>query len=355
MKKMNQEVIWSEVLDEDFRSVPKGLAESFSDKTLLVTGATGLVGSLLLKYLLYVRETGGLNVELVAVARNQEKARSIFGRFYDDIEWVFADLASDEIEYPGPIDFVVHGAAVTTSKTMVERPVEVIDLSIQGTRAMLELAREKGAVLLYLSSMEVYGTMPAVERVTEHALGYIDLFNVRSCYPESKRLCENLCVAYGAEFGVDARVARLAQTFGAGVLPGENRAVVAFSRAASKGEFVCLKTKGLSEANYVYASDAVSALLTILLRGKGGEAYNVANEACHMTIAEMAQLAIDTVGTPDAKLVFDVDESNASGFAADAKLFLSSEKLRALGWGPRVDLPTAMTRLVSYLEEPAHE
>lgn len=355
MKKMDQEVVWSEVLDEDFRSIPKGLAESFSDTTLLVTGATGLVGSLLLKYLLYVRETGGLNVELVAVARNQEKARSIFGRFYGDIEWVFADLASDEIEYSGSIDFIVHGAAVTTSKTMVERPVEVIDLSIQGTRAMLELAREKGAVLLYLSSMEVYGTMPDGGRTTERSLGYIDLSNVRSCYPESKRLCENLCVAYGAEFGVDARVARLAQTFGAGVLPGENRAVVAFSRAASKGERVCLKTKGLSEANYVYASDAVSALLTILLRGKEGEAYNVANEACHMTIAEMAQLAIDTVGTPDAKLVFDVDVSNASGFAADAKLFLSSEKLRALGWEPRVDLPTAMTRLVAYLEESAHE
>ena len=186
MKKMDQEVVWSEVLDEDFRSIPKGLAESFSDTTLLVTGATGLVGSLLLKYLLYVRETGGLNVELVAVARNQEKARSIFGRFYGDIEWVFADLASDEIEYSGSIDFIVHGAAVTTSKTMVERPVEVIDLSIQGTRAMLELAREKGAVLLYLSSMEVYGTMPDGGRTTERSLGYIDLSNVRSCYPESE-------------------------------------------------------------------------------------------------------------------------------------------------------------------------
>lgn len=347
--------VWGTVLDEDFASVSRGLAASLQGKAVLVTGATGLVGSLMLRYLLYARVVDNVDVRLVGVARSEEKAHSIFGRFYDAVEWAFADLARDSVSISGPVDYIVHGAAVTTSRTMVEKPVDVIDLSLRGTRSMLELAHEKGAVLLYLSSMEVYGNVEAHGKTSERKLGYIDLAAVRSCYPESKRLCENLCVAFGAQYGVDARAARLAQTFGAGVLPGESRAVVAFARAASRGEPVCLKTRGLSEANYVYASDAVSALLTILLRGEAGEAYNVSNEACHTTVAGMAQLAIETVGAPGSKLVFDLDESNSSGFAADVRLFLSSEKLRSLGWEPQVDLPTAMSRLVAYLGEAAYE
>ncbi len=355
MKERARGMVWSRILDEDFQAIPNDLVLPLSGKTVLVTGATGLVGSMLLRYFLYARDINGLNIRLVGVARCEAKARSIFARYYDEIEWLFADLMHDKVEYPDGIDFIIHGAAVTASRTMVERPVDVIDLSVRGTKTMLDLALDKNAMFIYLSSMEVYGNMLSDGPVGEDELGYIDLSNVRSCYPESKRLCENLCVAYGRQFGVDVRIARLAQTFGAGVLPGESRAVVALSKAASMGEQVCLKTRGLSDANYVYASDAVSALITIMLFGTEGETYNVANEECHMTIAEMAQLAVDAVGAPGAEVVFDVDDSNAGGFAADVRLFLNSEKLRALGWVPQVDMPSAMIRLIAYLREASNE
>ena len=114
-----------------------------------------------------------------------------------------------------------------------------------------------------------------------------------------------------------------------------------------------LKTRGCSEANYVYASDAVSALLLLLVKGESGYAYNVANEACHMTIAEMAKLVIDTVGIGDSQLKFEIDEQNQSGFAPDTKLFLNSGRLRALGWEPAVDMTEAVQRLAAYLKETA--
>lgn len=344
-------IVWSPTLDEDFKRIPRELVERLSGKRVLVTGATGLVGSLIVRYLLFAREAYSLDIGIIGVVRGMGKARSIYGDRLDLAEWVEADLSLEEPDCEGAVDYIVHAAAVTTSRTMVERPVDVIGLSVDGTRAMLELARRKGAVLLYLSSMEAYGTVEADGPVDEGTFGYIDVLAPRSCYPEGKRLCENLCVAYGTQYGVDARIARLAQTFGAGVLPGENRAVVSFCRAASCGEPLVLKTRGLSEANYVYGSDAVSALLTILLDGASGEAYNVSNEACHTTISGMAELVVSTVGVSGAAVSYEIDESNASGFAADVKLFLSARKLRSLGWEPKVDLPEAMTRLVSFLKE----
>lgn len=346
-------VMWTSTLDEDFARIDERFFRSFDGANVLVTGATGLVGSLLIKAMLFANERYGFAIRPIGVVRNLVKAQTIFGQYVSNVELVVCDLATESLRYEGAVDYIVHGAAVTTSRTMVECPVDVIDLSLNGTHTVLRFAAEKQAKVVYLSSMEVYGTLWENVRATENLLGYIDPLAVRSCYPESKRLCENLCIAYGAQYGVHTCIARLAQTFGAGVLPGENRAVVAFARAAAAGENVVLKTYGRSEANYVYASDAVAALLLLLVRGESGRAYNVAHEACHMTIAEMAQLAIDTVGTDGARLVFEIDEQNQSGFAPDTKLFLDAGRLRALGWRPAVAMPEALQRLVAYLKEAA--
>ena len=345
--------MWTPTLDEDLSRIPRDLLDPLDGKVVMVTGATGLVGSLVVKALLYANESYGLSITPVAVVRNPAKMAKVYGERASLVKTVRCDLAREPISYADSVDYIVHGAAVTTSKTMVERPVDVIDLSIGGTRSALEVARERGARVVYLSSMEAYGTVEAGGRTDERGLGFVDPQAVRSCYPESKRMCENLCTAYLAQYGVESCVARLAQTFGAGVLPGESRAVVAFSSAAARGEEVTLKTRGLSDANYVYGSDAVAAILTLLERGVPGEAYNVANETCHMTVAEMAELAVETVGAPGSRVVFDVDETNSSGFAPDTRLFLDSGKLRSLGWEPLVGMPEALRRLVAYLGETA--
>lgn len=343
----------SRILDEQLYRIDEDLFRPFEGKRVLVTGATGLIGSLVCKALLLANERLGIGCSVVAVARDAAKADAVLGDYdaQGGLEVAEMDLAAaDELDL-GSVDFILHAAAVTKSREMVQYPVDVIELSLRSTRCMLELARALGARMVYVSSMEMYGTIAAGEVADEAALGWIDLASPRTCYPESKRMCECLCNAYVSQHDVEVCSARLAQTFGAGVLPGENRAFAQFARSAMAGRDVVLKTKGLSEGNYVDSIDCVAGLLTLLARGEGGAAYNVANEESHGTIREVAQLAIDVLGDGSQKVVVEPDEANAAGYAPDVHLRLSSSRLRSLGWTPRSGIADSFASLGAYMEE----
>lgn len=320
--------------------------EQLKGSTVLVTGATGLIGSLLVRSLLAIGD-----IKVLAFVRNEEKARSIFSD-NQDLRFVVGDIA-EKIEIDDTVDYIFHCASVTTSKVMIEKPVETLLTSVEGTKNILELAREKNSKsVVYISSMEMYGVFENLSHeVKENDLGYIDPLEVRSNYPESKRLCENMCMAYLSEYSVPVKIARLAQTFGAGILPGENRVFAQFARSAMNGENIVLHTKGLSEGNYCYTRDCMTGLLTILLKGKNGEAYNVSNPASHTTIADMANMVTKKIAGGKIKVVFDIPDSNSFGYAADTKMKLNSDKLQSLGWKPEVGLEEAYRRMISSMKE----
>lgn len=342
----------SEILDGRLSALPAGLFEPFRGKSVLVTGATGLVGSLVCKALLLADERLGLGCTVVAVCRSHEKLAAVLDGYVGlgPLRVAKCDLSRGRPE-AGGVDYILHAAAVTKSRTMVESPADVIATSLRGTEGMLSLARETGARMVYVSSMEAYGTLPEGAVADEPSLGWIDLEVPRSCYPESKRMCECMCNAWAAQYGVAVCSARLAQTFGAGVLPGEGRAFMQFARAAMRGEDVVLRTAGLSEGNYVDATDCAAALLLLLAKGEPGRAYNVANEELHATIRDVAQLAVDVLGEGKSRVVVDVDETNSAGYAPDVHLRLSSARLRALGWIPTTSLANSFRQLASYAVE----
>ena len=200
--------------------------------------------------------------------------------------------------------------------------------------------------------MEMYGSFKnCSDDITEDKLGYIDPLKVRSNYPESKRLCENMCIAYHSEYGVSVKIARLAQTFGAGILSGENRIFAQFARSVVDKKDIVLHTLGQSEGNYCYISDAVLGVMAILLSGENGEAYNVVNPITHTTIADMAKMVCEKIAGGTIKVIFDIPESNQFGYAADTKLRLNSVKLQSIGWKPRIDLETAYRRMIEYIKE----
>ena len=195
--------------------------------------------------------------------------------------------------------------------------------------------------------MEVYGAFDNLDHeVTEDDLGYIDPLKVRSNYPEAKRLCENMCIAYLQEYGIPVKIARLAQTFGAGILQNENRVFAQFARSVINNENIILHTKGLSEGNYCYTRDCMTGLLTILLKGKDGEAYNVSNPNSHTTIVDMAKMVAHKIAKGNIEVLFDIPETNTFGYAADTKMKLNSNKLQQLGWKPEIGLEEAYKRMI---------
>ena len=288
-----------------------------------------------------------VEVSVIAHVRNEQKARAMFGDL--PVFYCVGDVTAP-VEYDGDVDFILHTASVTASKSFVTEPVQTLTTAIDGTRNLLEFAREKRVQsMVYVSSMEAFGiTDPALERVTEKDLGYIDILSVRSSYSEGKRICECLCAAYAAQYGVPVKIARLAQTFGAGVSRADGRVFAQFTKSCLEGRDIVLHTAGKSMGNYCYTADAVRGLLTIALRGENANAYTVVNPATSMQIRQVAQLVSDTLTKGQTKIIFDIPESSLTyGYAPDVTMRLSGAKLMQLGWQPEVDLPDMFRRLAA--------
>ena len=320
-------------------------------KTVLVTGATGLIGFWLVNALVCYGKISPAPPRVLAFVRNPEKAKAMYAQYAGDDRLAF--IEGDVCRKPETgegVDYIIHAASETASSSFVSKPVETIHTALSGTKNMLELAREqKCKGFIFLSSMEAYGSPTDESPLTEDAPAYFSTGSVRSSYPESKRMCEVLTTAYAEEYSIPAKSIRLAQTFGPGVAKTDARVFADFSRKALSGEDIVFATKGDSKRMYLYTADAVRAILTVLLKGENGQCYNAANESSYCSILEMAQLVSELFSGGKSKIVFHIDSNQSKKFLATHRLRMDVSKLEGLGWMPGIPLGEMFERMVSVM------
>lgn len=328
--------------------------EKLQDASVLLSGATGMIGSCLIDAILFKNQECGLNCTVFALSRNRVKAHSRFSGWGDSpyLRIVEGDV-NTSIALPDNVscDYVLHLASNTHPVAYATDPIGTITTNIIGTHNMLELACHASAKrFLFASSNEVYGENRGdQEFFDESYMGYIDCNTLRAGYPESKRCGEALCQAYRAQRGLNVVIARLTRSFGPTLLPSDTKAMSQFLRNGIRGEDIVLKSTGFQFYSYTYTVDAVTGLLTTLLQGGDGEAYNIADTRCDIRLKDLAALIASCTGT---HVIFDLPNATESaGFSKATKARLNGFKLSELGWTIRFPLEEAIPRTLKILKD----
>lgn len=324
--------------------------EQLRHKTVFVTGATGLIGRTLVNALLHRNMVCMDGIAVTALVRDVKKGEKMFLSALEEHSGLkLMEGSVEQIpEIAGPIDYVIHCACPTGSRYFVDHPVDTIQTIMEGTKNILELAKQKASKgVVFLSSMEVYGAVETEQLLSEDMLGAVNTMSPRSCYPLGKRMAENLCCGYWYQYGVPVTICRLAQTFGPGVLADDGRVFAYMARCAMTGTDIELATSGGKKNMYLYTADAVTAILTLLLRGKPAMAYNAANPETYCSVKEMAQAVAGTFGQEKICVRTNVNANETVKYRPGTFLCLDTSKLQALGWKPSVGLMEMYKRMMS--------
>ena len=337
------EIIQSSLYQEDIKSVLKLNCDwqKLKNKTLLITGASGLIGKVLVDMLDMLNSRFMLNMKLLLLFRNADETKNT-----DFIKYVKHDVSipfsSDE-----RIDYIIHAASNTHPLLYASQPIETISANVLGTYNLLSLAaKNKGCRFVFLSSVEIYGK--GTKRFSENDCGYIDCNSLRAGYNESKRLGESLCQAFLAQKGIDFVTARLCRSYGPTVKSDDSKVISQFLRNALHGENIILKSEGNQLYSYIYASDASCAILFLMLNGQTGEAYNVSDASSDITLKDLAQIVAEYAGT---SVVFDTPSAQEkAGFSKADTAVLNSEKITHLGWKAFVDIENGVKRCIRIMD-----
>ncbi len=323
------------------------------DKSIMLSGATGLIGSFLIDVILEKNTISGLNCTVYALGRNEEKARDRFSKYTGDPHFIFIPydvkipFTHDEL---GTIDFIFHLAANTNPVLYATDPIGTITTNLIGLQNLLDFAvKHHTDRFVFASSNEIYGENRGdVELFDEEYCGYINCNTLRAGYPESKRCGEALCQAYIAQKDMDVIIARFTRSYGPTMLPNDSKAISQFIRKGIQGENIVLKSAGTQYYSFTYVSDAVSGLLTALLKGKKGEAYNIADESSDIMLKDLAATIAKITGK---EVVFEVpDAVETVGYSKATKARLNGKKLKQLGWQPRYDIQEGLDRTIGILK-----
>ncbi len=332
--------------------------DMFRDKTVLMTGATGRLGMYIVEAISKANIDWNLNITILALARSREKLQRVFGRSLQlpYIHTLVQDI-TEPIVWDGEIHYIFHTAGLASPQDFTNQPVDTLWGHVQGTRNVLELAREKKAQkIMYVSTVEIYGEWKSEEGIREEDIGVLRCDNARACYPEAKRLCETMLAAYEAQYGISYVGVRLCHTFGPGISLDDGRAFSEFIRNVIQGEDIVLQTEGAAVRTYTYVADAIGAMLLAFTKGKDSY-YNIANLDNLISIRDLAELIAGLDAAAKVRVRYAAEGKTQGLRYLPFRLgIMNVNRIMELGWHPQVGLEDAFQyTLESFRQRLAHE
>ncbi len=326
--------------------------EWLENNSILITGATGLIGSSIVDLLIRYNDTHGHKINIYAAGRSKDKYHSRFGYLTgrNDLSFVFYDALQEKIIIENNIDYIIHTASNAYPEVIINEPVETIASNFIGLKSLLDFSRCNNVKrVLYVSSSEVYGKKQNSEPYLENEYGYIDILNPRNSYSIGKRAAETLLASYSKEYSIDFVIARPGHIYGPTANKTDNRASSAFAFSAARGEDIVMKSDGLQLRSYCYSLDCVSAIIKILLLGERSKAYNISNPDSVITIRQMAEILAQSAGV---KLLFEeASPEEKKSFNPMNNSSLDSSSLIKLGWEGCFDASKGLEHTFRILKE----
>ena len=319
---------------ENIITLLKPAIGQLNNKSILITGATGLIGSYLTDFLIYLNNTYNTNINISATSSTKQKLNKRFGSATKNLQFIEHNF-ENPLPKIGNFDFVIHAASPAHPGAYREHPVNVMKTNLVGTISLLENQIGNEGRFLLLSSGEVYGNSDTQKFFIETDTGRINITDSRSCYPESKRAAETLCASYAQQYGIKTSAVRLCHTYGPTINPDNTRADAQFLRDALNGETIVLNSNGKHTRSWCYVADSVAGILHILLSKDFGAVYNIANPESVVSIAEYAKTL--------AKIAHVDVQINYEDTSKPMYLVLDATKLIRQGWHPLYDLETGLT------------
>lgn len=348
---MNQN--YYRIVDEDVTDIANSDLpwEKLKNKTVLITGANGYLPSYMVFTLLKRNDLYQDGIHVVALCRNEEKAKDRFAPMVrrDDLEFLIQDVC-DPIQYEGNVDVVVHAASPSGPQVWSKNLVETMKANTVGLFNLLEFShKRKVEEFLFFSSSAVYGDNKTTFQLQENDFGYSNCMETRFTYCEAKRAGEALCAAYYTQYGLPVKIIRPSIIFGPGISTNAGTAIGDFLFDIYKGQDILIKSDGKAVRAYLYLKDAAAGFLTVLLCGENGATYNIGSEKNVYSITELAELICNNISKNTRYRMVNKNESKSFSTGIN-RVVVSASHLKTLGWDERTSMLEAIKRTMETLE-----
>lgn len=329
-------------------------------KTVLITGAYGMLASYVVYMLMYLNEKKGMDISVIALVRSKEKFEKRFGKLNDHpYLTVYEDVLKKPLDMKESVDFIIHAASLASPQHYTVSPIEVLTPNVMGHYYLLELASQKKVEgYLFFSTGDIYGAVGNATAISETDYGVMDTLDLHSCYGESKRMGETMCKAWFHQKQVPTKIARIWHTYAPTMdIANDPRVFASFVKDVIQGNDIVMKSDGSGKRSFCYISDAVAAYFLILLYGEAGEAYNVCNTEEFHSIREVAEIVAGLYPEKHLQVRYKKRDENDTYLenTQASDIPPSNDKLMALGWRAEVNIREGFKKVIESLKNASYD